>query len=278
MSSIHFNNQYDYGNYETQYDFSSLLGSNTQTSGNVLSDYASIKNGSYGKLLKSYYAKMDADGASSSKDTTQKLTLMRSSADSLKKSADALKDASLWEKKKITKTDEKNGEKTQEEDYDWDAITKAVKSFINDYNSVVEEAGNSETKDVLRNASWMTNITSNTQNLLSKVGITIGKGNKLELDEEALKNARMTDLKTLFTGSGSFADKISQKAAGISSAAARTKGAAYVKNGAYSDGISKLFSSTIDEKIGNKKTDKKTENKEENKTSKTNSGRVDEKA
>lgn len=265
MSSIQLN---DYANYETQYDFSSLLGSTTQTSGNVLSDYASIKNGSYGKLLKSYYAKMDADSASASGDSTQKLTLMRSGADSLKTSADALKEPSLWEKKKITKTDEKTGEKTEEEDYDWNAITKAVKSFINDYNSVVEEAGGSETKDVLRNAAWMTNITNNTQNLLSKVGITIGKGNKLELDEEALKNARMTDLKTLFTGSGSFADKISQKAAGISSAAARTRGAAYTKNGAYSDTISKLFSSTIDEKIGDKKTDKKTDKNTEKKTEK----------
>lgn len=265
MASISFNKNYDYANYEPEYDFSTLLGNDAKSCGNVLSDYASIKNGSYGKLLKSYYAKMDADSASSSKDTTQKLTLMRSSADSLKKSADALKDTSLWEKKKITKTDEKTGEKTQEEDYDWNAITKAVKSFIDDYNSVVEETGSSETKDVLRNAAWMTNITSNAQNLLSKVGITIGKGNKLELDEEALKNARMTDLKTLFTGHGSFADQISRKAESISSAAARTKGAAYTSKGSYSDTLSKLFSSTIDEKIGDKKTDKKIEEKKTDK-------------
>ena len=36
---------------------------------------------------------------------------MKTSADSLKKSADALNDASLWEKKKIKKKDEKTGEK-----------------------------------------------------------------------------------------------------------------------------------------------------------------------
>ena len=40
----------------------------------------------------------------------QKLTLMKTSADSLKKSADALNDSSLWEKKKIKKKDEKTGE------------------------------------------------------------------------------------------------------------------------------------------------------------------------
>ena len=40
-------------------------------------------------------------------------TLMKTSADSLKKSADALNDASLWEKKKIKKKDEKTGEETE---------------------------------------------------------------------------------------------------------------------------------------------------------------------
>ena len=67
----------------------------------------------------------------------QKLTLMKTSADSLKKSADALNDSSLWEKKKIKKKDEKTGEEIEVEDYDWDKITKAVKSFgYSPYNGV----------------------------------------------------------------------------------------------------------------------------------------------
>lgn len=51
--------------------------------------------------------------------------LMRSSADSLKKSVDALNNDALWEKKKIKKKDEETGEEIEVEDYDWDAITKA---------------------------------------------------------------------------------------------------------------------------------------------------------
>ena len=50
------------------------------------------------------------------------ITLMKTSADSLKKSADALNDASLWEKKKIKKKDEKTGEETEVEDYDLSLI------------------------------------------------------------------------------------------------------------------------------------------------------------
>ena len=37
-------------------DYSSLFSSVGSGSGNWLADYASIKNGSYGKLMKAYYA------------------------------------------------------------------------------------------------------------------------------------------------------------------------------------------------------------------------------
>lgn len=43
-----------------------------------------------------------------------------------------------------------------------------MKSFVEDYNDVVEQAGNSNSKDVLRNAVWMTGITESNENMLSK--------------------------------------------------------------------------------------------------------------
>ncbi len=283
MSEINSLNDYA-SKYNTNIDYSTLFGGSAPyidsgIGGINVSDYAMIKNGSYGKLMKSYYAKQDADKLSQTGDSTKRLTLMRSSADSLKKSAEALGDASLYEKKKFKKKDEETGEEIEVEDYDWDAITKAVKSFVDDYNAVVEQAGNSETKNVLRNAAWMTGITEKAGNLLSKVGITVGKGNKLEFDEEALKKKttlgksnieldNISTLKSLFTGYGSFADQIAQKASAISSAAARTKGVdkTYNKQGAYSDTVSKLFESTIDKKVGDKVKDKD-EDKSSDKTS-----------
>lgn len=197
MSEI--NSFSDYASkYNTNMDYSSLFGGGAPYIDNGMgginvSDYAMIKNGSYGKLMKAYYAKQDADKLSQFGDSSKTLTLMRSSADSLKKSAEVLGDVSLYEKKKFKKKDEETGEEIEVEDYDWDAITKAVKTFVDDYNSVVEQAGNSETKNVLRNAAWMTGITEKAGNLLSKVGITIGKGNKLEFDEEGLYNLKYTD-------------------------------------------------------------------------------------
>ena len=56
-SSISYNDYINtYTNYDSGYDVSALFSgaSNQQSSGNMLADYASIKNGSYGKLMKAY--------------------------------------------------------------------------------------------------------------------------------------------------------------------------------------------------------------------------------
>lgn len=235
MSKV--NNFYDYtGKYNDNTDYSYLFNNMqpTSTGGTFsLGDYAAIKNGSYKKLLKAYYAKQDAEKSAISSDAMKNSSLVKSSADALKKSANALNNEALWEKK---------------EDYDWDAITKTVKSFVDDYNSVVKLAGDSDSKDVLRNAVWMTGMTEANDNLLSKAGITVGKGNQMELNEDVLKKADIRTLKTLFIGHNSLADKIATKANSISNAAARTSGT-YKSNGTYSNALAELASSKVDEEV-----------------------------
>lgn len=136
-----------------------------------------------------------------------------------------------------------------------------MKSFVEDYNAVVEQAGSSDTKKVLQQAVWMTDMTDKTQKLLSKIGLNIGRGNKLELDEDDLKKANINTLRSTFSGHGSFADRVAQKAGSISraassaAAAARAKGI-YTRNGNYSDALSKMFSSSVDKKVGDKTTEK----------------------
>ena len=250
MSEINSFSDYS-SKYNANQDYSFLFGAtqSVSTSGSFsLTDYMSIKNGSYGKLVKAYYAKQDADALSSSKDSVQKSTVLKTGADALKKSAEALSNDALWEKKKITKKDEKTGEETEVEDYDWEAITKAVKSFVEDYNDVIEKSGESNSKDVLRNAVWLTGITESNKNVLSKMGISIGKGNKMELDEEKLKKSEIGTLKTLFTGHNSFASKISMKASSISNAAARASGT-YKSNGKYNNTLSELVSGKVNEEV-----------------------------
>lgn len=254
---------------------SSLFGTTSgtsQTSSFSLSDYASIKNGSYGKLVKSYYRNEENEkAAATSEKSSANLASVRSGADSLKSAADALSDPKLWEKKKIKTKNEETGEEEEKEDYDWDAITKAVNSFADAYNSVIGSSGNSDSKDVLRNASWMVGDTEKTAKLLEKVGIEVGADNKLTVNEDKLKEANVGTLKLLFTGHNSFADKVSSKASSISRAAAKTA-ATYTKDGTWSNTLNSVVGSQIRKATGQSD---KTEDSEKSDKTTTNTDKVD---
>ena len=226
-----------------------------------LADYASIKNGSYKKLMKAYYKQEEEEkAAAAGGDSKTKLTSIKATADELKSSAEALQKEDLWQKKTFTKTDEETGEETTYEDYDWEAITNAVKKFTDAYNSMVEGAGNSDTKNVLMNTSWMTKMTASNAKLLAKAGIEIGKDNKLSVDEEALKK-NISTTKFVFKGYNSFADKVATKAGGISDSAARAAAdmaSAYDKHGAYTSPLTSSAKDQVDSALG--KTSKTTAN------------------
>ncbi|MCR5236024.1 MAG: hypothetical protein K6E34_02335 [Lachnospiraceae bacterium] len=245
-------------------DISSMFGgiSNAGNSSYTLSDYASIKNGSYKKLMKAYYAQEKEESEALGGDSHAKLLSVKSTADSLKEAADALQSDKLWQKKEIVNVDEETGKERKTFDYDWDAITKAVRSFVDAYNNTIERAGTSDTKDVLMVGSWMAKMTSKNANVLARAGIEIGSDNKMTLNEEKLKNNAGT-AQFIFKGYNSFADKISYKASQMSQGAARSAekmGAAYNRKGEYTGGISSSIKDKVDEATGKKKSNITTAN------------------
>lgn len=231
------------------YDYSSLfssLGTTSSSSSAFSLDYttlASIKNGSYKKLLNAYYDKQNTDSSSSTSSTssdkkttsTQKINAasVRDDADAVTDAVTALNKTSLWSK--VEKTDE-SGNKTKE--YDTDAIYKAVKSYVDNYNSLVGDTGNSTDNSVLRNATTMVGTTKANKDLLAQVGISIGTDNKLTIDEKAFKSSEMSTVKSLFTGSGSYGKSVQSESAMMYSSAvtqlAKISGSnTYSSTGAY---------------------------------------------
>lgn len=196
----------NYSNYSNFSNFTSPFSSNSgRSSGlgieSLLSDYSSIKTGSYNKLMKAYYQKNpDAatiSGKNTSKvskgasaDTTEQIQKLKSTSSELAKSASALYSTSA------NSLYEKGNE---------DKLFKAVSSFVEDYNSAVKAAGDSENTKILRNASTMTNAVSVSSKLLGKAGITINSDNTLAIDEKAFKAADTSTVKTLFSGNRSLA-------------------------------------------------------------------------
>jgi hypothetical protein len=211
---------------------------------NFLSDYASIQNGSYRKLMNAYYNKPANTSSSKAvsdllkKTEDKSLTAIKSEADSLMSSAGKLTatgSKSLFVKKDITVTDEKTGEKTTTKDYDMDSIAKAVKSFVSDYNDLIGSVSDSDNYSILKKSLMMIQGTASYSKSLESVGISIGADNKLTLDEDKLKSADINNIKSLFNGNNSFAYRTSQRAAmiGQETTKAATSATNYTSSGQY---------------------------------------------
>lgn len=208
-------NAFNYNSYSSFFTTNSNSASQSNSLFSSLGDYASIRNGSYAKLVKNYYAKYGTDNKTDSKsDSTNKtdeattskteMSKLKSLASDLSEAATALyTDKSLFEKKDITTKDE-NGLETTTKDYDREAISKAVNSYVDAYNSYIDKAGDSEDKSILSTTLNTIKRTSANEKLLSKVGITVGKDNKLTVDKDKLNEASAGDLKSLFGSVGSY--------------------------------------------------------------------------
>lgn len=247
--------------YFGNYGMNSLFGrSSINSFYSSFGDYSSIRSGSYKKLLTSYYARtktnqtqnrgnsgnrvnaayQDLQNNSSAYSYQGKaLNKAKTEADDLARSASALTTQginSLFREVKKTTIDAETGVKTTTSGYDMDAIAKAVKGFVSDYNSAVEAANESSDTNVMRNTQYMTRMTSFYGKTLEDVGITIGKGNTLSVDTDKLKSADIDTLKRVFNGKNSFAGLTASRAQTMSQTAVRaaaSTASTYNRTGAY---------------------------------------------
>ncbi len=173
------------------------------------------------------------------KDSAKTLSSIESAAEELKKSADTLTakgSKSVFNKVDIETKDE-NGVTSTTKGYDTNAIYKAVSDFVDDYNSVIRQAGSAETTSIQNRAKSMTVATEANEKLLAKVGISINENKTLSIDEKAFKAADMNTVKTLFNGNASYADRISAQATMLDHTAnvEATKADTYNYNGLYNN-------------------------------------------
>ena len=236
-------------NVNARQDYSYLFQSMTTNSGNslgnlnFLSDYASIKNGSYGKLMKAYYAKDTADKTTSTgKDTETKKNSISTAADSMKESADSLlakESKSVFNQKSVKSTDE-TGKTTVSQEYDTDAIYKAVSGFVTDYNNLLSKTSAASSRTLQGKADTLASVTSANAKLLSRVGITVNSDNSLSIDEKTFKKSDMGTVKNLFGTTGAYGYKVSAQASMIDYTANKesAKANTYTANGTYSNAYS----------------------------------------
>lgn len=230
-------------------DYSVLFGNmstsaqTSSTSGFSLLDYASIKNGSYAKLLKAYYKKDTSEKTvAEKKDIVSDLEQISAQISAFTKAADKLiakGDKSLFNKVEKTETDDK-GNSTTTKEYDKDAIYKAASDFVKTYNDFINKAKKSTNSNVAREADSLANYVTYNSKLLAKAGITINDDDTLSINEDDFKKADMETVKSIFNGNQSLAYSMSSKAAmiGATSKTAANSAKGYTNSGTYYDSYS----------------------------------------
>lgn len=186
-------------------DYSALFSSlnNNNSTGFSLTDYAQIKNGSYGKLMKAYYGKGNSDTAGTAKPSSKKLDeTATKNMNAVQKSADEFRDATESVKSAISSGDKEK-------------VYKAATDFADKYNSLMSSAGKVSNKSVTRLATNLMNEVASNLKLLSKAGITVSENGKMSVDEKSVKAEGNTALSSLFGNRGSFADMVSGRASSI---------------------------------------------------------------
>lgn len=195
---------------DVSYLFSSLGSGAAGVAGsNWLSDYASLKNGSYSKLMKAYYGTgQDADTKVSStrsstknilkkleeekknpkvsKDVQKANSNLTSGLSSVKSSLAVLQNSGTY-------TDSENGKSAA------DKVTSAVKNFVSDYNNLVTAAKGSTLTGKTAYVSNMMSSTAANSGKLSEIGVRVNTNGTLEIDEAKLKKADLNKVKDLFS-------------------------------------------------------------------------------
>lgn len=172
-----------------------------------------MKSGAYSKLINKYYSSMNANSDADAQATA--VDSARKSAVALNKAADALSKPALY------KNDSEKGRAD---------ILAAAKSFVSAYNDSINDVAEVDDVRMLQKGVSMVSMTSVLSGQLSKVGISVGEDNTLSIDEKTFSQADMNDLEAIFSGSNSYAARISQKAVMLVNNASIS---GYTANGSY---------------------------------------------
>ena len=218
--------------------FSSLNSSASKSSNSLyginFADYASIKNGSYGKLLKAYYKQNSTDDSTSSA-AVGKSSLHKTSVDAtVKKELSDIQTYSNEVRDSAAALMEK-GSKSVFKDEDMNKVYEAVSAFTEDYNTLMEKGQSSASSSVAKYTDSMAYMVEGYEASLNEIGITIGENNQLSIDKDTFMNADKDKVKSLFNGNSSLSYLISSKAVAIGNTAysESNKSTLYTANGTY---------------------------------------------
>lgn len=181
---------------------------------NFFADYASIRSGSYRKLLKAYYGKNNSDTASSATKSNSSNVLDRILEE--KKNPKVSKQASEANSKltsaipslaSTVKTLQKDATYTASEDGSksaQDKVVSALKAYVTEYNDVVSAAKKSTLSNKTSHVASMMKSTAANADKLKEIGISVNANGTLQFIEGQAKKADISKVQDLFSSENSM--------------------------------------------------------------------------
>ncbi len=186
-------------------------GGSSSGSVNWLSDYASIKSGSYYKLMKAYYKGSDGTSAAAkssgaSTSIAQKLIDEKRSAQTAAKEKTESSSVKAYNKVQSTVGAAMDSvKKLQSTDVtDEEATANAVSSFVKSYNEMKDAAAGAADASVSSRMDSISKLVKSNEKALNGLGISIGDDGGLKLSEDTLKAADKGQIGNLFGKDSSF--------------------------------------------------------------------------
>ena len=195
-------------------DYSYLFQGLSSSSGglgnlNLLSDYASIKNGSYGKLMKAYYGNTNSLDATLSGRKAGKNNVLdqileekkhpKVSKEAQKANSNLTSGISSLMNAVTTLQNESTYENSENGTSAADKVVSAVKNYISQYNNVVSAAKDSTLQSQTSHVTGMMKSSEATSKKLAEIGITINRDGTLQLNEGKLKTTDISKVQELFS-------------------------------------------------------------------------------
>lgn len=192
---------------------SSLYGSNNSSTNlySLFSERNAIKNGTYKKLLKSYYSSLEENSGSTTSTSKRRGsnniidTLLREkmyptvSKETEQANSDLTSGISSLKSSVSTLQSEKTFEDTENGSTAADKVVSAMKSYVNNYNSVVTASKSSTLTNKTAYVANMMSTTSKFEKELGEIGVMLKNDGTLQLDETKLKNADLSKVQKLFS-------------------------------------------------------------------------------
>lgn len=189
--------------------FQGLSSGNGTGNTNFLADYASLKSGSYGKLMKAYYSAGPSSSTVSSGSKARTSNVLETILEERRnpkvsedvKEANAnlaagiptLKNAVATLQNDNTYTNTQNGQNAT------DKVASAMKNFVSQYNEVVSAAKQSTLSNKTAYIANIMKTTKENADGLAEIGITINSNGTLQFNEGKMKATGITKVQEMFS-------------------------------------------------------------------------------